>query len=268
MTVNCRRLENKNAIVLGGGSGIGKAGAIRMAREGANIVIGDIVKERVESAVAEVQKSGGKSVGFVVDSSIPDEVIKFSNDAISAMEHIDILVYSAGVGDKNDTIMDQTLKKWQWVFDVNLTGMFLSSQIIGKHMVEKGIRGKIITFASTMGKSPQGGGGGAYVSSKAAVIGFTKALACELAINEINVNCICPGLIDTPIWHSGDKSVDMPEGSMVKMVAEQSMMSGQLPIQRVGKPEDVAAGLAFLASSDSDYITGQAINICGGIDFH
>lgn len=268
MSVNRGRFEGKNAIVLGGGSGIGKAGAIRMAQEGANIVIGDIVKERVDSAVAEIKKTGSKSIGFIVDSSKSEEVVKFSNDAISAMEHIDILVYSAGVGDKNDTILDQNLKKWQWVFDVNLTGIFLCSQIVAKHMVEKGIKGKIITFASTMGKSPQGGGGGAYVSSKAAVIGFTKALACELAINEINVNCICPGLIDTPIWHTGDKAVDMPEGSMVKMVAEQAMMSGQLPIQKVGKPEDLAGGIAFLASSDSDYITGQAINICGGLEFH
>ncbi|RMF93548.1 MAG: SDR family oxidoreductase [Candidatus Schekmanbacteria bacterium] len=268
MTGGCRRLEGKNAVVLGGGSGIGKAGAIRMAKEGANIVIGDIVKERVERAVAEVEKLGRKAIGFIVDASKPQEIKKFADDAITAMEHIDILVYSAGVGDKNDPILEQSLDKWQWVFDVNLTGMFLCCQIIGRHMVEKGIKGKIITFSSTMGKSPQGGGGGAYVSSKAAVIGFTKALACELAINDINVNCICPGLIDTPIWHTGDKAVNMPEGSMVKMVAEQAMMSGQLPIQRVGKPEDLAAGIAFLASSDSDYITGQAINICGGLEFH
>jgi len=268
MQNSCKRLAGKNAIVLGGGSGIGKAGAIRMANEGANIVIADIVKERVESTVQEIENAGRKSLGIVVDAANTNDLDNLAKSSIESFEHIDILVYSAGIGDKNDAILEQNLDKWDQVFAVNLRGMFYICKLIANHMVEKKIKGKIITFSSTMAKTPQGGGGGAYVASKAGVIGFTKVLACELGIYNINVNCICPGLIDTPMWHAGDKIADLPHGSMVKMVAEQSIMTGQLKIQRVGTAEDLAGGIAFLASEDSDYVTGQAFNLCGGIEFH
>ncbi|MBI5375645.1 MAG: SDR family oxidoreductase [Candidatus Schekmanbacteria bacterium] len=268
MDTRCRRLAGKNAIVIGGGSGIGRAGAIRMAQEGANIIIADIVKERVDKTVPEIEKLGRKSLGFVVDAAKLNELDELAKKSIDAFRQIDILVYSAGVGDKNDPILEVSLEKWEWIFAVNLKGLLYITQKIAAHMIEKELKGKIITFSSTMAKTPQGGGGGAYVASKAGVIGLTKALACELGIYNINVNCICPGLIDTPIWHTGDRAADMPPGSMVKMVAEQAIINGQLKIQRVGAPEDLAGGIAFLASSDSDYVTGQAFNLCGGLEFH
>jgi NAD(P)-dependent dehydrogenase (short-subunit alcohol dehydrogenase family) len=100
------------------------------------------------------------------------------------------------------------------------------------------------------------------------LIGLTQGLAIQLAPHEITVNAICPGLIDTPIWHKADKEMDLPLGSMVKMVADTSMEQRQLKILRIGTPDDIAAAVAFLASEDASYMTGQAVNVCGGIEFH
>jgi NAD(P)-dependent dehydrogenase (short-subunit alcohol dehydrogenase family) len=268
MEVAGSRLEGKNAIVLGGGSGIGKAGAIRMAQEGAHIVIGDIVEGRVKSAASEIGKLGRKAVGVVADAGKEKDVENFFEKAVDALERIDILVYTAAIGDKVVAILDQTLDEWDRINEVNIRGMFQLCKLVGNHMVEKKIKGKIITFSSCMGKTPSGAGGAAYVSSKAAIIGFSRALACELGPYNINVNCICPGLIDTAIWHSGDEALEVEPGTLVNMLADQMVQTERLKIQRVGAPEDFAGIIAFLASEDADYITGQTFNVCGGLEFH
>ncbi|MBW1838767.1 MAG: SDR family oxidoreductase [Deltaproteobacteria bacterium] len=125
----------------------------------------------------------------------------------------------------------------------------------------------MINIASTEGKTNRAGSI-AYASSKSALIGLTQGLAIQLAPYEITVNAICPGLIDTPIWHKADREMDLSLGSMVKMVADTSMEQRQLKILRIGTPGDIAAAVAFLASEDASYMTGQAINVCGGIECH
>ena len=134
-------------------------------------------------------------------------------------------------------------------------------------MIKKKIKGKIINISSTEGKSNRAGSI-AYASSKCALIGLTQGLAIQLAPHEITVNAICPGLIDTPIWHKADKEMDLPLGSMVKMVVDTAIEQRQLKILRAGTPDDIAAAVAFLASEDAHYMTGQAINVCGGMEFH
>jgi meso-butanediol dehydrogenase/(S,S)-butanediol dehydrogenase/diacetyl reductase len=108
----------------------------------------------------------------------------------------------------------------------------------------------------------------AYASSKSELIGLTQGLAIQLVPYEITVNNVCPGLIDTPIWYRGDKSLNLPKGSTIKMVVDTSIESRQLKIMRVGEPEEIAAAVTFLASEDAAYMTGQAINVCGGLEFH
>ena len=140
-------------------------------------------------------------------------------------------------------------------------------QEIAKHMVDQGIKGRIINISSAEGKTNRAGSL-AYASSKSALINLGQGLAIQLAPYGITVNCVCPGLINTPIWHRGDKVLELAKGSTLKMVVDTSIESRALKIMRVGEPEEIAAAVAFLASTDADYMTGQAINVCGGLEFH
>jgi meso-butanediol dehydrogenase/(S,S)-butanediol dehydrogenase/diacetyl reductase len=134
-------------------------------------------------------------------------------------------------------------------------------------MIASGVKGRIISIASTEGKTNRGGSI-VYASSKGALIALTQALALQLGPYDITVNAVCPGLIDTPIWHRGDKLMELPEGSTIKMVVQTAMDSQQIKIARVGQPDDIATAVAFLASDEASYITSQAINVCGGLEVH
>ncbi len=146
---------------------------------------------------------------------------------------------------------------WDRVYATNVKGPFFLTKIIAKDMISKGIKGKIINIASTEGKTNRAGSL-AYASSKSALIGLTQGLAIQLSPYEITVNAVCPGLIDTPIWHRGDKVMDLPPGSMIKMVVDTAIEQRQLKIARVGTPDDIAGAVSFLVSEDASYMTGQA----------
>ncbi|MFC1671071.1 SDR family NAD(P)-dependent oxidoreductase [Spirochaetota bacterium] len=156
---------------------------------------------------------------------------------------------------------------WDKVYAVNVKGPFFISRRAASNMIENKTMGRIINIASVEGKTNRGGSL-AYASSKSALIGLTQGLAMQLAPYDITVNSVCPGLIDTPIWHRGDKAMDVPRGSTIKMVADIAIDSRQLKIMNVGKPEDIAGAVAFLASKDAAYMTGQAVNVCGGLESH
>jgi len=134
-------------------------------------------------------------------------------------------------------------------------------------MTEKKIPGCIVNIASTEGKTNRGGSL-VYSTSKAALISLTQGLAIQLAPYDIRVNAVCPGLIDTPIWHRSDKAMEMEKGSTVKMVVDSAIESMQLKIGRVGTTDDIAGAVSFLCSADASYMTGQAINVCGGMENH
>ena len=241
------RLNNRIAIITGARRGIGRAIALAMAKEGAGIVVTDVDLEDCRKVVAEIESLGGKGLAIRCDVSSRIEVEDMIKQALEMSGKVDILVNNAArAGFKsflrlNDNDWDETL-------DANLKGQFLCAQAAAKAMI-KNKWGRIINISSIS----SGIGGGfplmsPYTASKGGVIGLTKALAQELAPFDINVNAICPGAIDTGL---------MPPEMVKRMVA-------RIPKGRLGRPEEVASLAVFLASEESEYITGSAIVIDGG----
>jgi NAD(P)-dependent dehydrogenase (short-subunit alcohol dehydrogenase family) len=263
----CKRFASKVAFITGAGSGIGRRIALRLAQEGADIAISDLVAEKLQETVQLVESCGQKALALPADVGNLQEMEQAANKAIEAFGKIDILVNNAGTGDTNMSFEDLEAEIWDRVYATNVKGPFFLTKIIAKDMISKGVKGKIINIASTEGKTNRAGSL-AYASSKSALIGLTQGLAIQLSPYEITVNAVCPGLIDTPIWHRGDKVMDLPPGSMIKMVVDTAIEQRQLKIARVGTPDDIAAAVSFLVSDDASYMTGQAINVCGGMEFH
>lgn len=267
MTDSGKRFQGKTALITGAATGIGRATALLFASEGADIALCDIKETELRETARAVAATGRTCEAFVCDLSRLDEVNGMLDAALAVFERFDILFNNAGIGDTNASFEDITSELWDWVYAINVKAPFFISKRIAKVMIERCIKGRIINTASTEGKTNRGGSI-AYTSSKSAFIGLTQALAYQLAPYEITVNAVCPGLIDTPIWHRGDTAMELPEGSVIKMVVESSIASRILKLPRVGVPEDVAGAVAFLASDDAAYMTGQAINVCGGIEVH
>lgn len=267
MEKGLKRFIGKSAFITGAGSGIGRGIALRLAQEGADIAVIDIVEEKIRETIAQVERLGQKGIALLCDVGKEEEIKKAVENALTILGKIDILVNNAGIGDTNKSFEEVDSELWDRIYSTNVKGPFFLSKIIAMDMIKKKIKGKIISIASTEGKSNRAGSI-AYSSSKHALIGLTQGLAIQLAPYEINVNAVCPGLIDTPIWHRADKDMDLPLGSMIKMVVDTAIEQRQLKILRVGKPDDIAAAVAFLASEDANYMTGQAINVCGGMEFH
>ena len=263
----CKRFASKVALITGAGSGIGRRIALRLAQEGADSAVSDLVAEKLQETVQLVESCGQKALALPADVGNLQEMEQAANKAIEVFGKIDILVNNAGTGDTNMSFEDLEAEIWDRVYSTNVKGPFFLTKIIAKDMISKGIKGKIINIASTEGKTNRAGSL-AYASSKSALIGLTQGLAIQLSPYEITVNAVCPGLIDTPIWHRGDKVMDLPPGSMIKMVVETAIDQRQLKIARVGTPDDIAGAVSFLVSDDASYMTGQAINVCGGMEFH
>lgn len=261
-----RRLAGKSALITGAGGGIGRGIALRLAREGADIAVSDIDGNTLNQTVENVRATGQQAVGLLGDVAGQDEREGLVKKALESLGKIDILVNNAGIGDTNKSFDELDAELWDRVYAVNVKGPFFLSRAVALDMIEKKIAGRIINISSTEGKTNRAGSL-AYASSKRALIGITQGLAIQLAPHEITVNAICPGLIDTPIWHKADREMDLPPGSMVKMVADTAMEQRQLKLLRIGTPDDIAAAVAFLASGDASYMTGQAINVCGGMEF-
>ena len=262
-----KRFDGKTVLITGGATGIGRATAVRFAGEGADVVVSDIKENELRETASMIAALGQKSLAVICDVSSMQSIQAMLDKALSEFGKVDILFNNAGIGDTNAYYEDIDSALWDSIYAVNVKGPFFITQRIAKVMIDNGIKGRIINTASTEGKTNRGGSI-VYASSKSALIGLTQALAIQFSPYEITVNAVCPGLIDTPIWHRGDKVMEMPEGSVIKMVVESSMESRILKIPRVGVPEDIAGAVAFLASDDASYMTGQAINVCGGIEFH
>ena len=267
MEQGLKRFVGKTALITGAGSGIGRRIALRLAQEGADIAVSDLVAEKLQETVPLIEACGQKALALPADVGNLQEMEQAANKAIEVFGKIDILVNNAGTGDTNMSFEDLEAEIWDRVYSTNVKGPFFLTKIIAKDMISKGVKGKIINIASTEGKTNRAGSL-AYASSKSALIGLTQGLAIQLSPYEITVNAVCPGLIDTPIWHRGDKVMDLPPGSMIKMVVDTAIEQRQLKIARVGTPDDIAAAVSFLVSDDASYMTGQAINVCGGMEFH
>ena len=243
------KLAGKTAVVTGSRRGIGKAIALALAGEGASVTIADINLEECQAVADEIKASGGNALAVKCDISNKAEVQEMTAKTIAAFGKIDILVNNAAYGVIKPFVR-LTEEEWDSVYNVNVKGAFLCSQVAAKNMIKNG-GGRIINISSVA----SGGGGGCpplmapYVSSKGGLKALSEAMAVELADFGINVNVICPGTIDS--------------GSVPESMKERSLRV--IPKGRLGRPEDIAGMVVYLASPEAEYITGSVIVIDGGV---
>lgn len=274
------RLEGKVAVVTGCARerGIGRAIAMRLAGEGANVVAADYCRsiaeypdakfgqmEELEGLAAEIRKLGRRSIAVKVDVTDEAEVAAMAEAAMKEFGRIDILCNNAGGGVGGGPVMQQTLDSWNRTVAINLTGTFLCAKHVAPKIIAGGRGGRIINTASIAGKR----GGpmmAAYSSAKHGVIGLTRSLALELGAFNITVNAVCPGFVETQLFEGLINMV----GTTRHMNREQVLKTfvQQVPMGRMESGDDVANVVAFLASDDGGYMTGQALNICGGVETH
>ena len=257
-------LEDQVAIVTGAGRGIGRAISLRLASEGVSVAVTDIDSSNADNVVAEIESDGGQAVALQVDVTRKEHVDQMVQDTVGKFGSLDILVNNAGVG-AVVPLMDTDESVWDTMMDINAKGVLLCSQAAARQMIKTGSGGRIINNASGAGKIAPGKDVplGAYAASKHAVVALTKQMGLELAQHRILVNCVCAGIVDTPMWDLIDREIAKREGAPIGSVKASAVDS--IPLGRIQEPEDVANVVVFLASSDASYMTGQTYNVCGGI---
>ncbi len=273
-------LDGKVALVTGAGGrrGMGRAIAVRLAKEGADVIVNDFAQtppreigeakdwEGLNSVVKEIEALGRKSFAVTADISKENEVNEMVGKGVAKFGKIDILVNNAGVtGTRGIPLVELEEKDWIGPISIMLSGTFHCCRAVGKQMVEKGIKGKIINISSINGKVALPGEG-AYDPAKFGIIGLNQALALELAPHGINVNAVCPGIVHTDLALEAQKRRAKKDGISVEEARRlyYEPLDPLIPLGRAGKPEEIANMVAFLASSEADFIVGQAINVCGG----
>jgi NAD(P)-dependent dehydrogenase (short-subunit alcohol dehydrogenase family) len=244
--MNAQPLKGKTAIVTGAAQGIGRAIAQRFADEGAQLAIIDVDADGAKRAAAEI---GEAAIGIGADVAQADQVERAFSEVVDFFGGLDILVNNAGIVGTDTPVKDLEEDDWNRVLDINLKGVFLCSQAAVRRMIPKK-SGVIVSMASISGK--EGNANMApYSVSKAGVICFTKALAKEVLADSIRVNCVAPALIDSPLLQGMEQErVDL--------------LTSKIPLGRLGRPEEVAATILFLASDESTFTTGQCFDVSGG----
>jgi NAD(P)-dependent dehydrogenase (short-subunit alcohol dehydrogenase family) len=257
-------LAKRVALITGAAGSIGRGIALGFAKEGAKSFITDLHEEPLRGVESEIRAAGGECASLAADVVKADRVKAVVSEAMSTFGRVDILVNVAGLVRQNK-IEDTDEREWDEVFDVNCRGTFFfirEAVPVMKHQRY----GRVINFSSKSGKT-----GSAliapYSAAKAAVIGLTQALAHELAEFGINVNCVCPGLVeDTGVWNT--LSADYEKNLKQNKVGVTAAFTKKVPLRRLAKVEDVVSIVLFLSSTGADYMTGQAINITGGREMH
>ncbi len=256
------RLLGKAAIVTGAGRGIGRAVALALAREGADVLVAEVNPETGARTAAEVRALGRKGLPTTTDVTRLDQIEAMVHTAAASFGRLDILVNNAGILKVQDLFaLNET--DWDQTFAVNAKGLFFCLQAAARRMREQG-GGAIVNVASIAGR------GGRpimvdYAATKAAVISITRSAAIALAPHRIRVNAVCPGMVDTAMWEHiddvwGMQMQGLPKGEQMRRRLQ------SVPLGRMEQPEDVAKAVVFLASEEADYITGQALNVCGGLE--
>jgi 3-oxoacyl-[acyl-carrier protein] reductase/meso-butanediol dehydrogenase/(S,S)-butanediol dehydrogenase/diacetyl reductase len=275
------------AIVTGasGMRGIGRAIALRFAKDGLDVALVDIQRDPqqippqeqaagwrgIESVQDEIAALGGRAISIYADISDPAQVRAACDRTIRELGDIDVLVNNAraGIGRDRAPIVELDVSEFDRVMNVNVRGTFLFAQAVGRHLQARGRGGHIINMSSLSGKRGLANHA-AYCTSKFAINGFTQVLALELGPHGINVNAICPGLVDTGRFSLGEKLAAERAGVSLEEAAKKPFeeRTKVIALGRVAVADDVAGMAAFLISPDARHITGQAINVCGGETFH
>ncbi|MBK9751320.1 MAG: glucose 1-dehydrogenase [Chloroflexi bacterium] len=275
MAIIPNRHAGKVAIVTGAGQGIGRGVALRFAQEGAHVVIAEYNAANARAAADECSQYT-RALAYPVDIGDTDQIAKMVADVVAEFGHIDILVNNAGVLETLP-LFDLTPEKWDWLQRVNQRGLFFCLQTVAKQMVTqipdevkaagKADRsyGKIVNFSSIAGRSGRPYAAH-YSAAKWATISITQSAAGYLAPYNINVNAVCPGVVPTPMWDDIDRvqaeRFGLERGGWIKKTVD------SVPLKRAATPGDLAAAVSFLCSDDADYITGQALNVDGGIEMN
>ncbi|WP_286923845.1 MULTISPECIES: 3-oxoacyl-[acyl-carrier-protein] reductase [Lysinibacillus] len=245
-----RKLEGKVAVVTGASRGIGRAIALKLADEGAKVVVNYSGSQaKAEEVVARIQENGGEAIAVQASVSQSEEVTALIDTAVKTFGSLDILVNNAGIT-RDNLLMRMKEDEWDDVLNTNLKGVFLCTKAVTRQMMKQRA-GRIINISSIVGVAGNAGQAN-YVAAKAGVIGLTKTTAKELASRNILVNAIAPGFIET------EMTDQLPEE------LKQGMLT-QIPLAKLGLPEDIAKAVAFLASDDANYMTGQTLHIDGGM---
>jgi NAD(P)-dependent dehydrogenase (short-subunit alcohol dehydrogenase family) len=251
---------SRAALITGAGTGIGRAIALRLARDGWSVAVNDVEPGRAAAVAAEVRATGARGAAVVADVGERESARRMVADAIAALGAVDLLVNNAGLC-RLGSVADFSEGDWRETFRVNVDGVFFCCQAVLPHMLARR-SGSIVNLASWSGKAgaPYFG---AYCASKFAVIGLTQSLAKEVAAQGIRVNAVCPGIVAGTEMRA---HVDAESRALGRPTSTDRV--GWIPMRRLAEAEDVAGVVAFLVSDDARYMTGQAVNVTGGLWMH
>jgi 2-hydroxycyclohexanecarboxyl-CoA dehydrogenase len=249
------KLKGKTALVAGGGRGIGRCIALALAREGADIAVGDLVGENADSVRDEIKALRVNALACKVDLTKRVEVEQMVEKVLSQFGQLDILVNSAG-WDKLEPFLESSEETWERILAINFKSVLYTAKAVLPHMISRG-SGKIVNISSDAGRVGSSWEA-VYSGAKGAVIAFSKTLAREVARYKINVNVVCPGLTDTPLL-AAVRSQSPQTEKLIDAVTKAT------PFRRVAKPEEIAEAVLFFASPSADFVTGQTLSVSGGL---
>ena len=250
------RFQDKVVVVTGAGSGIGKATALSFGREGATLVAADIDAASAQATADQIKAAGGQAEALQVDVSVAADVGRMVTTTVERLGRLDVMVNNAGVFFQVPVVLVPE-EQWDWLMSINLRGVYLGCKHAVPQMIRQG-KGVIVNTASIAGLRGFGGYG-TYGAAKGGVVQLTKALAVEVARVGIRVNCVCPGIIETAMLDQGVAEMGLDRTAFIQLAGAAH------PMGRIGRPEEVAAAILFLASDDASFITGIALSVDGGL---
>ncbi|MCY4545984.1 MAG: glucose 1-dehydrogenase [Gemmatimonadetes bacterium] len=258
------RLAGKKAVVTGAGRGIGQAIALRLAQEGAHVAAVDIDRDSAEATAGLIRDGGSAAAALTVDLVRVDLIEPMIEEAVSTLGRLDILVNNAGRVEIKP-FLDVTETEWDQIMDLNLKGTYFCMQAGARRMIRQGDGGRIINMSSISGRHGRADSS-AYAASKMGIISITQSAALAFADHGILVNALCPGVVATPMWDHIDE--DRARLFGYERGTARARLVEKIPLKRVAQTEEIAAAAVFIASDENTLITGQAINVDGGMEMN